>query len=127
MDNEDTEELFMRCLTEMIVHDSQIRCYVVHLVGQQRKRKGGPNVTQAPTHIIARFVSLNDRGFVLKKREKIKETEHFKDTFFVLDLCKQDAEEVFKLRLALKCAKTAFEMKVEITNNRLLMVDSGLS
>ena len=126
-DEEDTEELFIRCLTEMNVYDPQMSFHAVHRVGQQRKRKGGPNVTQAPRHIIARFLSRKDRDLVWKNREKIKETEHFKDAFFVPDLCKQDAEEGFKLRQALRCARNVFKMKVEIRNNRLLMVDSGLS
>ena len=46
-DDEDTEELFIRCLTEMNVYDPQMRFHTVHRVGQLRKRKGGPNVTQA--------------------------------------------------------------------------------
>ena len=95
-----------------------MRFHAVHRVGQQQKRKGGPNVTQAPRHIIARFLSHKDRDLVWKKREKIKETEHFKD-IFVPDLCKQDAEEGFKLRQALRCARNVFEMKIQIRNNRL--------
>ena len=71
--------------------------------------------------------SRKDRDLVWKNREKIKETEHFKDAFFVPDLCKQDAEEGFKLRQALRCARNVFKMKVEIRNNRLLTVDSGIS
>ena len=47
---EDTEELFIRCLTEMNVYDPQMRFHAVHRIGQQRKCKGGPNVTQAPRH-----------------------------------------------------------------------------
>ena len=39
----------------------------------------------------------------------------------------KDAQEGFKLRQALRCARNVFKMKVEIRNNRLLMVDSGLS
>ena len=76
----------------MNVYDPQMSFHAVHRVGQQRKRKGGPNVTQAPRHIIARFLSRKDRGLVWKNREKFKGTEHFKDAFFVPDLCKQDAE-----------------------------------
>ena len=45
-DDEDTEELFIRCLTEMNVYDPQMRFHAVHRVGQQRKRKGGPNEVQ---------------------------------------------------------------------------------
>ena len=126
-DDEDTEQLLIRCLTEMNVYDPQMRFHAVHRVGQQRKRKGGPNVTQTPRHIIARFLSRKDRDLVRKNREKIKKTEHFKDAFFVPDLCKQDAEEGFKLRQALRCARNVFKMKVENRSNRLLMVDSGLS
>ena len=94
-DDEDTEELFIRYLTETKVYDPQMRFQGVDRAGEQRKRKGGPNVTQAPRHIIARFLSCKDRDLVWKNREKIKETEHFKDTFFVPDLCKQAGEEGF--------------------------------
>ena len=103
-----------------------MRFHAVHQVGQQRKRKRGPNVTQAPRHIIARFLSRMDINLLWKKREKIKETEHFKD-IFVQDLCKQDAGEGFKQRQALRCVRNVFKMKVQLRNNRLLMVDSGLS
>ena len=111
-DDEDTEELFIRCLTEINEYDPHMRFNAVHRAGQQRKRKGGLNVTQARRHIIARFLSHKDRDLVWKNREKFKETEHFKDAFFVLDLCKQNADEGFKLRQALRCARNVFKMKV---------------
>ena len=111
----------------MNLYDPQIRFHPVHRVSQQRKRKGGPNVTQALRHIIAIFLSRKDRDLAWKNRDKIKEIEHFKDAFFVPDLCKQDAEEGLKLRQALRCARNVFKMKVKIRNNRPLMVDSGLS
>ena len=38
-DDEDTEELFIRCLIEMNVYDPQMRFHTVHRVCQQRKRK----------------------------------------------------------------------------------------
>ena len=125
--DEDTEELFIRCFTERNLYDPQIRFHALHRVGQQRKRKGGPNVTQAPRHIITIFLSCKDRDLAWKNREKIKEIVHFKDEFFVPDLCKQDAEEGLKLRQALRCARNVFKMNVKIRNNRALMVDSGLS
>ena len=81
--DEDTEELFIRCLTEMNVYDPQMRFHAVHRVDQQQKRKGGPNVTQAPRHITARFLSRKDRDLAWKKREKIKETEYFKRHIFL--------------------------------------------
>ena len=79
-DDEDTEELFIRCLTEMNVYDPQMRFHAVHRVGQQRKRKGGPNVTQAPRH-IARFLSHKDRDLVWKNREKARKLNISKTHF----------------------------------------------
>ena len=69
-DDEDTEELFIRCLTEMNVYDPEMRFHAVHRVGQQRKRKGDSNVTQAPRQIIARLLSRKNRDLVWKNREK---------------------------------------------------------
>ena len=45
----------------------------------------------------------------------------------VPDFVKEYAEEGFKVRQALRCARDVFKWKVELRNNRFVMVDSGLS
>ena len=56
-----------------------------------------------------------------------KKTEHFSDAFFVPDLVKEYAEEGFKLKQALRCARDVFKLKAELRKNRIVMVESGLS
>ena len=127
-DDENTEELFVKCLIEMKVYHPQMRFQGVHRVDRgadnhpARSRRG-----KQPRHIIARFVCRKDRDLVWKQKEKIKETEHFKQAFFVQDLPKEDANEEYKLRRAMKCARNVFNMEVSIRRRRLVMADSGLS
>ena len=104
-----------------------MRFHTVHRVGPQRdQRRHSPKQSSAPRHIIARFVCCEDREYVWQKRHKIKDSEKFKEAFFVPDLVKEQAQEGYVLRQACRQAREKYEMNVEI-KNKLVMKDSGLS
>ena len=56
-----------------------------------------------------------------KSRDRIKETENFKEALFVPDLCKEYAEESFFLRQALKIARGKYNIECHLSNNKLVI------
>ena len=64
---------------------------------------------------------------VWESRDKIKEMENFRKTFFVPDLGKQPAKESYILRQALKIARGKYNIECHLSNNKLVMTDSGLA
>ena len=68
---ENTEEVFIKCLTEMgvysRVYNLDMKFHAVHCVGRPRgKTRGGGYGSKRdnPRHIIARFISRKDRDLV---------------------------------------------------------------
>ena len=64
---------------------------------------------------------------IWESRDRIKETENFKEEFVVPDLCKEYAEESYVLRQALKIARGKYNIECHLSNNKLVMTDSGLA
>ena len=91
-DTEKTEEVFVKCLTEMGVYNPDMKFHAVHRVGRPRGRTRGGSYGSKPDnprHIIARFISRKGRDLVWSQRDEINETEHFSDAFFVTQLVKE--------------------------------------
>ena len=105
-EDEDTEQLFIKVLVEMGIGAHDIKFNAVHRVGppsdQKRKRFG--NKPPLPRH-TARFVSRKDRTFVWENRGRLKDSENYKEAFFVPNLAKEYAQEEYVLRQARKSAK----------------------
>ena len=69
-DEENTEEVFVKCLAEMGVYNPDMKFHAVHHVGRlQGKTRGGSyrSKPENPWHIIARFISRKDRELVLSQ------------------------------------------------------------
>ena len=64
---------------------------------------------------------------VWESRERIKETENFREAFFVPDLCKDYAEESYNLRQTLKIARGKYNIECHLSNDKLVMTDSALA
>ena len=74
-DEKNTEEVFMKCLTEMGVYNPEMKFHAVHRVGRPRgKTRGGSHGSKPDNlrHIIARFISRKDRDLVWSQRDEIK-------------------------------------------------------
>ena len=101
-EDENTEALLKNVLTEMCVNVDGLRFHAVHRVGPVREARQSftTKKRQTPRHIIARFLCQQDRNMVWESRGRIKETENFREAFFVPDLCKEYAEESYILRQA---------------------------
>ena len=116
-ENEDTEQLFIKVLVEMGIEAHDIKFHAVHRVGpprdQRRKRFG--NKLPSPRHIMARFLSRKDRNFVWENRGKLKDSENYKEDFFVPDLTKEYAQEGYVLRQVQKLAKEKYNIVAEIS------------
>ena len=105
----------------MGVYDPDMKLHAIHHVGRSRGKTRGGSYGSKPDnsrHIIARFISRKNRVLVWSHQDEIKKTEHFSDAFFILDLIKEYAEEGFKLRRVLRCARDVFKLKVEMRNNK---------
>ena len=63
-----------------------------------------------------------NRGKVKNSTDKLSE-----NAFFVPDLTKENAEISYKLRKTARRAREKYKMKVTVRNNRLCMVESGMS
>ena len=66
-DEVNTEEVFIKCLTEMGVYNPNMKFYAVHCVGILRgKTRGGSYGSKPdnPRHIITRFISRKDKDLV---------------------------------------------------------------
>ena len=128
-EDENTEALFRKVLTEMGVNVDGLRFHAVHRVGPVREARQSliAEKRQTPRHIIVRFLCPKDRNMVWESRDKIKETENFREAFFVSDLCKEFAKESYILRQALKITSGKYNIKCHLSNNKLVMTDSGLA
>ena len=79
-DKENTDEVFMKCLTEMGVYNPDMKFHAVHCVGRPHGKTRGESPAGKPDnshHIIARFISRKDRNFVWSQQDEIKKKEHF--------------------------------------------------
>ena len=128
-EDENTEALFKKVLTEMGVNVDGLRFHAVHRVGPVREARQSliTEKRQTSRHIIARFLCRQNRNMVWESRDRIKETENFREAFFVPDLCKEYAEESYILRQALKIARGKYNIERQLSNNKLVMTDSGLA
>ena len=112
----------------MGVNIDGLRFHAVHRVGPVREAKQSFTTEKRQTpHIMARFLCRQDRNMVWESRDRVKETENFREAFFVSDLCKGYAEESYILRQALKIARGKYNIECHLSNNKLVMTDSGLA
>ena len=128
-DDENCKEVVVRCLTEMGINPVSMNFHAVHRV---RKKKPSPtNSTEevSPRQIIVRFISRKDRDNVWENRGKVKNSTDklFENAFFLSNLMKENAAISNKLHKAARRAREKYIMKVTIRNNRLCMVESGMS
>ena len=107
-----------------------MRFHAIHCVPSNDETSssagGRPLARGSPRHITARFVCREDRNFIWKNRNKIKELQRFNKAFFVPDLAKELTAENCILRGAARRAKEK-KIRVAIRRNQLVMLDSGLS
>ena len=101
-------------------------------VHRVRKKKPSPtNSTEEVSlrQIIVRFISGKDKDNVWENRGKVKNSTDklFENAFFVPNLTKENAEISYKLCKAARQAREKYKMKVTTRNNRLCMVESGMS
>ena len=84
-EDENTEALCKKVLTEMGVNIDGLRFHAVHRVGPVREARQSFTIQkrQTPRHIIARFLCRQDRNMVWESRDRIKETENFREAFFL--------------------------------------------
>ena len=64
---------------------------------------------------------------VWESRDRIKKDRKFQGGIFVPDLCKEYAEESYILRQAFKIARGKYNIECHLSNNKLVMTDSGLA
>ena len=101
-EDEGTEQLFVKVLVEMGIEVHDTKFHAVRRVGPRRdqRRKHFGNKPPSPRHIIARLLSHKDRNFVWENRGKLKDSENYKEAFFIPDLTKEYAHEGHVLRRA---------------------------
>ena len=128
-DDENCEEVVVRCLTEMGINPASMNFHAVHRVGKKKPSPTNSTEEVSPKQIIVRFISRKDRDNVWENRGKVKSSTDklFENAFFVPDLTGENAEISYKLRKAARRAREKYKMKVSIRNNRLCMVESGMS
>ena len=128
-EEEDTEQLFTQILTKMRVEVQNMNFHAIHRVGplKDQAKYRRHDKPPSPRHIFERFVFRKDRDLVWQSRGKIKDTENYKEAFFVPDLTKEHAQDGYILRQALKKAKETYKLNVEIKYNKLVMSDTGLA
>ena len=99
-EEENTEALFKKVLSEMGVNVDGLRFRTVHRVSPVREARQSFTTEKRPTprHIVARFFGCQDRNVVWESRDRVKKMENFKEAFCVPDLCKEYAEEGYVLR-----------------------------
>ena len=113
--DEDTKQVFQDVLTEMGIEITGMRFHAVHRVGLQRdQRRRSLNQSSVRRHIIARSVCREDKDYVWQNRHKIKDSEKFKEAFFLPDLAKEQTQEEYVLRQAYRKAMEKYELNVEI-------------
>ena len=122
-------QLFTQILTKMGIEVQNMNFHAIYRVGPPKdqakyRRHDKP---PSPRHIIARFVSLKDRDLVWQNRGKIKDTQNYKEAFFVPDLTKDHSQEGYILRQSAKKARETYKLNVEINCNKLVMLDTGLA
>ena len=114
----------------MNLYNEKMRFHAIHRVPSNDETNlsagGRPLARGSPRHIIERFVCREDRNFIWKNRDKIKELPRFDKAFFVPDLAKKLAAENYILSDAARRAKEK-KIRVAIRRNKLVMLDSGLS
>ena len=128
-DDENCEEVVVRCLTEMGINPANMNFHAVHRVGKKKPSPTNSTEEVSPRQIIVRFINRKGRDNVWENRGKVKNSTDklFKNAFFVPDLTKENAEISYKLHKAARRAREKYKMKVTIRNNRLCMVESGMS
>ena len=78
-DEENTEEVFIKCLTEMGAYNPDMKFHAVHRVGRTREKTRGGSYRSKPDNprrIIARFISRKDRYLVWSQRDEIKKQQN---------------------------------------------------
>ena len=103
--------------------------YAIHRISLPKDQAKYRRHDKLPSsrHITVRFVSLKDRDLIWQNRGKIKDTENYKEGFFVPDLTKEHAQEGYILRKVLKKARETYKLNVEIKYNKLVLLDTGLA
>ena len=125
-DDENCEEVVVRCLTEMDISPTSMNFHAVHRVGKKKPSPTNSTEEVSPRQIIVRFISRKDRDNVWENRGKVKNSTDklFENAFFCT---KENPEISYKLRKAARRAREKYKMKVTNGNNRLCMVKSEMS
>ena len=134
-EGEDTEGLVREILNEMGVLRESIEFHAVHRVGQKRvstnsesSANGNGPSRSYNRQIIMRFVNRQHRELVWRNKENISKSKKYSGAFLVPDYPKEIAQGRSLLRKAARRARdNVNEIKAEIRNNRLYLVNSQTS
>ena len=71
-DDENCEEVVVRCLTEMGINPASMNFHAVHRVGKKKPSPTNSTEEVSPRQIIVRFISKKDSDNVWENRGKVK-------------------------------------------------------
>ena len=114
----------------MGINPASMNFHAVHRAGKKQPSPTNSTEEVSPRQIIVRFISRKDRDNVWgENRGKVKNSTYklLENAFFVPDHTKEKAEISYKLHKAGRWDREKYKMKVTIRNNRLFMVESGMS
>ena len=123
------EQLFIQIPTKMGIEVQNMNFHAIHIIGspKDQAKYHSHDKPPSPRHIIAKFISRKDKDLVWQNRGKIKDTENYKEAFFIPDLTKEHAQEGYILKQVLKKARETYKLNVEIKYNQLVMLDTSLA
>ena len=128
-EGEDTEGLVREILNEMRVLRESIEFHAVQkrvsTKSESSANGNGPSRLYN-RQIIMRFVNRQHRELVWRNKENISKSKKYIGAFFAPDYPKEIAQEQSLLRKAARRARDN-EIKPEIRNNRLYLVNSQTS